>query len=363
MPVEINIHSDLVNSGRVRDVLDQIGKFVTAESPDGSLYEVKLMVPLKTPLDRKVVFNTSKRTYFMYAFCPKLPFRACKRCFVLYHNDDLCREIQRKVFVRAFPAPSPRVSHVAVMNFQTRSTTGESSKSRNSKEADQNASVVAPLDQSKPSAFSVSLQPSAATKSTCSSFFSPIYSSALHKLAHLTIRESGTNDFHATRSSVGLNHSFNNIAFDSDGLIHDRKGKRTRTSFESVVQENSVVNSSFTMVPTPHWPPISSVPPFCPPSDIVFNSGSSGFSVGQGSEEANSLWSASSSYFSQAVFTSPSFIFTSATEMNCFSETLTHSSLINDFEQKVGQSEIPSEDLILEPMPLTMFPPEPGSYR
>lgn len=61
---------DLVNKAKAREVLDEIGSFVSAESAAGNYFEAKLMVPLNSPLTKKVVINTNKRTYIMSAFYP-----------------------------------------------------------------------------------------------------------------------------------------------------------------------------------------------------------------------------------------------------------------------------------------------------
>lgn len=170
------------------------------------------MVPLNSPLTKKVIFNTSRRTYYMTAFYPKLHFHACKQCFVLYHDEALCKEFQMRIYVRALPAPSPRATHVVVTKVVTNKEKGESSHSSGpSKSFDVAAS---PNEHSKPSAFSVSLQPSRALTNRGSSLSLPVSSSVFPV-----------------------------------GLVHDRKGKRSRTAFESVYLSFSTSSS---MMPTPH---------------------------------------------------------------------------------------------------------------
>lgn len=265
MPVQILIHSDLVNKGLVRQVFDQLGKFVSADSPAGNWYEAKMMVPLKEPLTRKVVFNSSKRSYIMSAFYPKLPFRACKKCFVLYHNEAKCNEILSRIVVTALPAPSSRATHVAVTNVKPQSVAGESSKPKNTVSED-NIS-----EHSKPSAFSISLQPSGCIGNR-NSAFSPIVVPSvlppvLPHMTALTIRESmNPHTPPHTQSAVSsfVSH-FNNFTLRDFGNVQDRKGKRPRTTFESVYLEAISFSSSSVMMPTPRWPPLTSAPPFSPP--------------------------------------------------------------------------------------------------
>ncbi|XP_026442579.1 uncharacterized protein LOC113342157 [Papaver somniferum] len=215
MHVQIPIHSDLVNKGRAREVLDQLGTFVSADSPVGNLYEAKLMVPLRYPLTRKVVINTSTRPYYMTVFYPKLPFLACKKCFILYHNEDNCREIRMRIFVRALPAPSPRATHVSVTNVHSSSEDGECS---NAGKANSVVAADAVSDEhSKPSGFSVSLHPSAALRNTGSSSFSPVFPSDKPRNSPLTIRELVSSQ----PNSVGFPSSFEDMSFDVDGLLHD----------------------------------------------------------------------------------------------------------------------------------------------
>lgn len=238
MPVQILIHSDLVNKGLVRQVFDQLGKFVSADSPAGNWYEAKMMVPLKEPLTRKVVFNSSKRSYIMSAFYPKLPFRACKKCFVLYHNEAKCNEILSRIVVTALAAPSSRATHVAVTNVKPQSVAGESSKPKNTVSED-NIS-----EHSKPSAFSISLQPSGCIGNR-NSAFSPIVVPSvlppvLPHMTALTIRESMNPHTPPPilKSAVSsfVSH-FNNFTLRDFGNVQDRKGKRPRTTFESVYLE------------------------------------------------------------------------------------------------------------------------------
>lgn len=265
MPVQILIHSDLVNKGLVRQVFDQLGKFVSADSPAGNWYEAKMMVPLKEPLTRKVVFNSSKRSYIMSAFYPKLPFRACKKCFVLYHNEAKCNEILSRIVVTALAAPSSRATHVAVTNVKPQSVAGESSKPKNTVSED-NIS-----EHSKPSAFSISLQPSGCIGNR-NSAFSPIVVPSvlppvLPHMTALTIRESmNPHTPPHTQSAVSsfVSH-FNNFTLRDFGNVQDRKGKRPRTTFESVYLEAISFSSSSVMMPTPRWPPLTSAPPFSPP--------------------------------------------------------------------------------------------------
>lgn len=101
MPVQISIPSDLVNKGKAREVLDEIGTFVSAELAAGNYFDAKVMVPLNTTLTKKVVINTSKCTYIMTVFYPKLPYLLCKECFVLFHDDILCKEIQSSILMSA----------------------------------------------------------------------------------------------------------------------------------------------------------------------------------------------------------------------------------------------------------------------
>lgn len=93
---------------------------------------------------------------------------------------------------------------------------------------------------------------------------------------------------------------FDNLSFGTDGLIHDRKGKRPRTTFESAYIGSSSLSSS--LKTPPQWPLLSSIPHFTPSNDTSFNAGSLGVSFSTGTAEENVIWYASCTSFSQDVF-------------------------------------------------------------
>lgn len=129
MHVQITIPTFLINKGMAREIIEQIGTIKTVETPMGNFYEAKVMVPMNSPMTKKVVYNTSRKTYYMYAFYPKLPFHACTKCFVLNHDENKCKEIQMRIYVKELPAPSPKASHVTVTKVASVLEKGESSGS------------------------------------------------------------------------------------------------------------------------------------------------------------------------------------------------------------------------------------------
>lgn len=113
------------------------------------------------------------------------------------------------------------------------------------------------------------------------------------------------------------------------------------------------------MMPTPCWPPITTVPPFPPPSKMSFNSGSLGSSSSLGSEDTNMFWSNSCMAYTQSVFTSAGFIFNATSEMSYSSEVFLHANHDNGFAFNADHNEDIKDGLVLEPVPLATLPPEP----
>lgn len=116
---------------------------------------------------------------------------------------------------------------------------------------------------------------------------------------------------------------FDNLSFGTDGLIHDRKGKRPRTTFESAYIGSSSLSSS--LKTPPQWPLLSSIPHFTPSNDTSFNAGSLGVSFSTGTAEENVICA----------------------------------SLETDFGNPNNHNSDLKEVLVLEPMSLSMLPQEP----
>ncbi|XP_026399404.1 uncharacterized protein LOC113295268 [Papaver somniferum] len=228
------------------------------------------MVPLKTPLTKK-------------------------ECFVLYHDDILCKEIRSSIYVRAMLVPSPRTTHVVV----TRMPSKKGDNSGVSGPSNARPARVVSNGSSSPTAFSVGLKPVGSLGNGGSSIYGPAMSSVLRAISSLTIKEpvnKVTPSATITPSSGNISFNvspFDNLTFGPDGLVHDRKGKRPRTSFESESISTTSFSSSASLKSLTHWPAISSLPLFNPPTDTSFNVGSLGVSSSNGSPETNVFWSAS----------------------------------------------------------------------
>ncbi|XP_026390311.1 uncharacterized protein LOC113285751 isoform X2 [Papaver somniferum] len=291
----------------------------------------------------------------MTAFYPKLPFRACKKCFVLYHDEAKCKEIQLRIFVRALPAPTPRATHVTVTNVKSQAERGESSKTKIS------ASEPLIRDHSRPSAFSVSLQPLGSIGNRNSTFSPLFFPSALPAVSALTIREPLNPHIPANSSRVSscFVSPFDNFSSGDNGNVHDRKGKRPRIVFESVYLEASSFSSSSAMMPTPCWPPLSSAPAFSPPADSSFNIGSLGSQSSMSYVVSNVCWATSCSTFSQTVVPSSSYACSSVSEMNLFTDGFIPPSFEHELLSVPSQTEDFKDAIILEPLPLASLPPEP----
>ncbi|RZC89118.1 hypothetical protein C5167_030811 [Papaver somniferum] len=155
MPVQIIIPHALINKGKDREILEQLGRVVTVEFQMGNFYEVKVMVPLKSPMTKKV----------------------------------RCTEIQRRIFVRALPAPAAKATHVALTKIGDSMEKGDSSGAGGI-----SASNDRPAQSSKTFVVSVSLHPVGAMRTSAStslpvvsSFFPPLPSST-----YLSLRESAS---------------------------------------------------------------------------------------------------------------------------------------------------------------------------
>ncbi|XP_026435978.1 uncharacterized protein LOC113333788 [Papaver somniferum] len=112
-------------------------------------------------------------------------------------------------------------------------------------------------------------------------------------------------------------------------------------------------------MPTPRWPPVSSLPPFAPPSDVSFNVGNVGESYSMGSLCGNAFWSTSCSTFSRLWSPLRVFFFGAASKMNFNSDEFMSFNPINDLMNDIDHNDESLDNVILEPIPLASLTPEP----
>ncbi|XP_026383447.1 uncharacterized protein LOC113278940 [Papaver somniferum] len=163
-----------------------------------------------------------------------------------------------KIYVKALPAPAPKSTHVALTKVAAASEKGESSGTVKRSEL---KAEVSPA--SKPYVVSVSLHHVGALRSLGSTSI-PVVSSGfphLPTVSSLTIKESASSyvNENVTPStnllamppaiSAPVESGFH---FDPASLAYVRKGKRSRTSFESVFLGNSSCSFYSFMVPDKH---------------------------------------------------------------------------------------------------------------
>ncbi|XP_026445212.1 uncharacterized protein LOC113345752 [Papaver somniferum] len=110
-------------------------------------------------------------------------------------------------------------------------------------------------------------------------------------------------------------------------------------------------------MPTPRWPPVSSVPPFSPPTES-FSIGSVGFASTKASV-SNVIWATTSPSLTQIVFSSSSFSCSSISDMSYLSEVIVPPVFESELSNAPSLAEELKDGIILEPMPLAFLPPEP----